>query len=647
MKAKVGLEIGALLFLGIITGCSSWSTQSNPFGSGQTTTAPSLSGTSYNFGQVPVGVTSTQAVVTVTNMGSTVLTLKPTIAGTAGFSIVAAQSCGTQLAPNSSCQITVSYAPTTPSAPAEQTATLSLNYGNAATGAPGSVALSGVALGSSAKILPAGTVTATINPQVALYTITPPAAGTVTVNFGTTTAYGLETFSVPTPIGGGSVSIEVAGMLGNTTYHMQAAIAYQDGTSANDIDHTFTTGSYPTSSKVQLTATTSAGQTPQSGVEMVNAVAPPPNSSAMAVTDLAGNVLWEYNPPDATNGADWLAPKQLPNGDYIAMAGPLSSQAGVTPVSPTALNLVREFDLIGNTVKQITMTQLNTELKSANYNLTLVAFSHDVTVLPNGHWLVLATTVKSVTLTGATSPTNMVGDAIVDLDTNLQPVWVWDEFDHLDPNFHPVSIEDWTHTNAVVYSPTDGNILVSMRDQDWVVKVDYNNGAGTGNVLWRLGIAGDFTLVNAPDALPLDWFTGQHGPSFTTKNTSGIFGLTLMDNGDFRQFPAGVACGVGSNPPCLYSTVPILQINEAAKTATVQFLQKVPTNLYNFFGGNAEQLANGDVEYDLCGLPGAPNSQVFEVSDSSTPQTVWNMTITGEYVYRAYRMPSLYPGVQW
>lgn len=491
-----------------------------------------------------------------------------------------------------------------------------------------------------------GSVTATNNPQVALYTITPKSAGTVTVNFGTTTSYGLKTWSLPTPSGGGPVSIEVAGMLPNTTYHMQAVVKYQNGTTVDDSDHTFTTGSYPSTAVPKLTATTAAGQTPQPGVEMVNPTEPPAGQCPILVTDLKGDVLWEYNPPDVLNGAQWVAPKQLSNGDYIAMLAPNSSDAFSTPIPANAPNLVREFDLIGNTVKQITMAQLNTEMQEANYNIPLIAFTHDVTVLPNGHWLVMATTEKSVTLTGATSPTNMVGDVIVDLDTNLKPVWVWNEFDHLDPNFHPISVQDWTHTNAVIYSPSDGDILVSMRHLDWVVKVDYNDGAGTGNVIWRLGIAGDFAL-KSPDPFPLDWFTGQHAPSFTTKNTSGIFGLTLMDNGDFRQFPAGVACGVGDNPPCKYSTVPILQINETTKTATVQFLQKVPANLYNYFGGNAEQLANGDVEYDLCALPVGPNAQVFEVTDSSSPQTVWNMKVAGEDVYRAYRMPSLYPGVQW
>ena len=113
-----------------------------------------------------------------------------------------------------------------------------------------------------------------------------------------------------------------------------------------------------------------------------------------------------------------------------------------------------------------------------------------------------------------------------------------------------------------------------MRHQSWVVKVDYNNGAGAGDILWRLGYQGDFQLVGGTD--PTDWFYGQHEPSFTTPNTTGIFGLTLMDNGDFRIFPAGVTCGTGSAPPCLYSTIPVLQINEAAKTATIETHQIFP-----------------------------------------------------------------------
>jgi hypothetical protein len=61
-----------------------------------------------------------------------------------------------------------------------------------------------------------------------------------------------------------------------------------------------------------------------------------------------------------------------------------------------------------------------------------------------------------------------------------------------------------------------------------------------------------------------------------------------------------------------------------------------------------QQLANGNVEYDLCGVGlTTPSSQVFEVTQESTAKTVWSMQVTGTYLYRASRMPSLYPGVQW
>jgi len=62
-------------------------------------------------------------------------------------------------------------------------------------------------------------------------------------------------------------------------------------------------------------------------------------------------------------------------------------------------------------------------------------------------------------------------------------------------NRRPMGFPDWTHTNAILFSPDDGNLIVSVRHQNWVVKVDYANGVGTGDILWKLGYQGDFTLV--------------------------------------------------------------------------------------------------------------------------------------------------------
>jgi hypothetical protein len=491
-----------------------------------------------------------------------------------------------------------------------------------------------------------GTVSASANPLVAMYSLTLYKTAKVTVVFGKTTSYGLKTSSQQTPAGGGPVTILVAGMQANTTYHMQAQVQYSNGVTAFDSDRTFTTGSYPAGLLPTLTATTAPGQTPQPGIEMINPIG---SVVQLLATDLSGNIIWAYYDPTINVGlSTWLAPKQLANGDYIALVAPSSTLPLTSPVPAAAANLVREFDLAGNTVKQITMTQLNAALAAAGYDLTLLLFSHDITVLPNGHWIILANTYKNVVLTGATTPTQVLGDVLVDLDTNMQPVWVWNEFDHLDVNRHPWNFPDWTHTNAVIYSPDDGDLLVSMRHQNWIVKVDYSNGTGTGDILWHLGAGGDLTLVGGTS--PTDWSYAQHGIAFTTPNTSGQFGLAVMDNGDDRIYPGGdpnvgVPCGVNGAPSC-YSTATVFHIDEGSKTATLDFHQIQPPSLYNYFGGNALSLDNGDIEYDLCGLTPVA-SLAMEVTNEANPQTVWSMSFSDNSAYRSYRAPSLYPGVQW
>ena len=65
----------------------------------------------------------------------------------------------------------------------------------------------------------------------------------------------------------------------------------------------------------------------------------------------------------------------------------------------------------------------------------------------------------------------------------------------------------------------DGNILLSERSQDWVLKVNYGNGQGDGHLIWRMGPFGDFTILNPPptqcgDPNVFPWFTHQHDAAF-------------------------------------------------------------------------------------------------------------------------------------
>ena len=75
-----------------------------------------------------------------------------------------------------------------------------------------------------------------------------------------------------------------------------------------------------------------------------------------------------------------------------------------------------------------------------------------------------------------------------------------------------------------------------------------------------------------------------------------------MDNGDDRIFANINTCVAPGNPGCLYSTIPVFQIDENAMTATLTSHQILPALLYSFFGGSVDLLANANIEYDLCGV---------------------------------------------
>lgn len=489
------------------------------------------------------------------------------------------------------------------------------------------------------------------NPLVAQYSLYLPTPGKMDVQFGTTTGYGLETWQVPTPSpNGGEVQIWVAGMRGSTTYHMRAQVTLDNGATYNDVDHTCVTGAPPVTSAVNVTTTN--GATPQPGIEMWNTLIPPTDTQAFA-SDLSGNVIWAYTYAHTNN--DFLQGIQLlPNGNLLTLISYLSSVT--TPQSQSVINEIREIDLDGNTVASLTMSTLNQKLAAGNFrdaegNLyQFGSFHHAVLALPNGHMVVLATyTRKFTSLSGESGPTTVIGDALVDVDRNFTPDWVWNTFDHLDINRRPMNFPDWTHSNDLLYSSDDHNLLLSMRHQNWIVKIDFEDGTGSGDVMWHLGYQGDFTLLDSAgqsDTNSADWFYAQHGMNYFSPNTTGVFRIGMMDNGNDRIFPSGqVYCkpGAPANVQC-YSTMPVLQIDESHMTATMRTHYTPPASYFSFFGGNADLLGNSDIEVDFC----APaKGAIVQELDPSGSQLLWQAITPGADQFHAYRLPSLYPGVQW
>jgi hypothetical protein len=221
-------------------------------------------------------------------------------------------------------------------------------------------------------------------------------------------------------------------------------------------------------------------------------------------------------------------------------------------------------------------------------------------------------------LPGHRGVTSVLGDAVIDLDQNYKPVWSWSSFDHLEVNRHPMLFPDWTHANTIAYSPDDSNIVLSLRNQSWIIKIKYSNGQGSGDVVWRLGYQGDFTLLGS--TTPADWFFAQHDANFFHGKDSRDLQLALFDNGnnrfpDFSRNICPSAAGdvqypwmtfFGRHVPDCYSRPAVFAVNEAERTARLLWSQVVP---YSYWGGVTTETQTSNMFFDVTN----PSEQVVRI----------------------------------
>lgn len=364
-------------------------------------------------------------------------------------------------------------------------------------------------------------------------------------------------------------------------------------------------------------------------------------------TDLQGNVIWYYPAFGAPGVAGALLSRVVPGGTMLVLANGRNSST-----TTTLLQILREIDLNGNALRETNATRVREQLdtmglvsscESGGSVCASGQFHHDAIRLPNGHTLVLGTEERMYPAgtQGSPTPVDILGDVVVDLDENFQVVWYWDAFDHLDVNraaplgetctaagpgcpslfLAPVA-NDWLHANTIQYT-SDHNLIVSLRHQDWVIKVDYADGQGTGDVIWRLGVDGDFAIASTD---PWPWFSHQHDAGFEANGT-----FTVFDNGNTR-----VAENPGSTEN---SRGQAYQIDEINMVAT-PFLS-ADLGLYSSALGSAQLLSNGNHHY-LAGFVD-PGPTQFSQSIEVLPDGTTNLRMqTPVLAYRSFRMKSLY-----
>lgn len=343
-----------------------------------------------------------------------------------------------------------------------------------------------------------------------------------------------------------------------------------------------------------------------------------------SATDLAGNLLWFYA------------------GDITSLTRPAGDGTffGIrqAPDQDASGQVLRQFDLLGNTIKETNAARVSEQLRAMGLR-PITAFHHEARILPDGKILALGSTEAFFTDVQGEGEVNVLGDTILVLDQELNVLWVWDAFDHLDvgrmapaaetcapqgggcpPFYNSPMANDWLHGNSVQYTP-DGNLLYSSRHQNWLIKIKYDGGAGNGQIIWKLGKDGDFILTSGDDT---QWFSHQHDGEFASTGA-----LTVFDNGNSRFLDDDTVHSRGQQ----------LVLDETNMTASLAL--NADLGLFSLALGSASLLPNGHFHFNAGMSPGEPVSHFIETD--RTGNIVYEMTVPG-MTYRSFRLPDLYSG---
>ena len=272
---------------------------------------------------------------------------------------------------------------------------------------------------------------------------------------------------------------------------------------------------------------------------------------------------------------------------------------------------------------------------------------HDIIQLPNGNYLGIVETsslgpipIGSWTplfqslgfiADGVTVEFPWIGDKIVEWDVESgNVVWEWNVFDHYNMvdydqyggTWNQAYLDlhyDWTHVNAVIFDEEDSAIYISTRHLSRLTKIDYPS----GDVIWNMG-----------HEMPSGDVTMGHDIGFSFQHS-----IQILDNGNFLTFDNGNLSEIfrGTNDPQSRA----IEISVNGNNAELAWSYELPDDLFGFASGNAQKLANGNVIVTTVGGGG----RSLEVNSSG--MIVWeanyNLSLPNGAVYRAHRIPGLFP----
>ncbi|HVN06322.1 MAG TPA: aryl-sulfate sulfotransferase [Bryobacteraceae bacterium] len=489
-------------------------------------------------------------------------------------------------------------------------------------------------------------VVATANPLVALFSSpTCPIGSTMAVVFqqqGSAT----QSTTDARPCHAGTQNFYIGNMLSKQTYTMYAQVD-TGGTIVNGPSVSFTSGTIPTNLAF---ATRSVPMQPDSETDAASDIVLTGYATSPdfpTATDLKGDIVWYY-------GTTVQMTRPVPGGTFLSIPNGKGTGTGVWGPNVTQQQLLREFDLAGNTIRETNCDRVYEQLEAMGLTAPLGRFNHDAIRLANGQTVVLGDEqqIFPAGTQGSTAPIDIIGALIIVLDENFQVVSYWSSFDHdcassaclninragdtqcgagtntggCPPVLLSSPANDWLHANSLQYLTAEGDWLLSLRNQNWIVKIDYSNGTGTNGIIWRLGIDGDFALGNNVGE-PYPWFSGQHNPGFVD---DGETTLAVFDNGTNRHATYG-----GDSRGQVWT------IDQTNMIATLDL--NVDLGAYSPSLGSAQVLLNGDYMFMAGNIQDGSSIEVQSSEfDGAGVMNYRFQSVGPSHAYRGWRLPDFY-----
>ena len=370
----------------------------------------------------------------------------------------------------------------------------------------------------------------------------------------------------------------------------------------------------------------------------------------ITIMDNNGEVVWYRL---AGNAGD-IDIKQLGNGDLFM---PQQSPA----------NSFIEINMLGCTVRTWTPPggfPVDGHDGFPTDHGTILYLTNTNRVVPNFPM----TTASYAPLNTATVDDTLIGEFSA---TNCALLNMWSLIDMLDPtrityNTYvspgPDGVDN-EHANALIEDTNDNSIIVSVRNQNAVVKF-----SRMGQLKWILGPPENWQTnfqganlqqyLLTPVGTPFAWNYAEHSLMLTPQDT-----LLTYDNGNYRANPHDPAMLDQSN----YSRGVEFSINETNMTVSQVWdtTQAGGDRLYTPIFGKTQWLPKtsdvlvtyGDITYingvhPSTNAPNASMARIIEYTHDPVPQVVFDLSFfdynntsfnyRGYCVYRALRIPDLY-----